>query len=67
MVTVNWGVLFTFSAGVSLEFDIESVGLNMTLSTECEEFNRLALLPNQQVLNSRNQRFDSICFLFFDL
>ena len=54
MVRVNWEVLFTFSAGVLLEFDKESVGLNMILCTECEEFKRLALFPNQRVLNLCN-------------
>ena len=67
MVRVNWEVLFTFSAGVLLEFDKESVGLNMILCTECEEFKRLALFPNQRVLNlcnNNNQCFTSISLFF---
>lgn len=67
MVRVNWEVLFTFSAGVLLESDKESVGLNMILYTECEEFKRLALFPNQRVLNlcnNNNQCFTSISLFF---
>ena len=52
----NWGVLFAPNAGVSMEFDKESLGAN---------FNRLGVL-NQQDLNlhNTNQRFDLICLLF---
>ena len=39
----NWGVLFTPNAGVSLEFEKESVGANAVLRTDCEDFNRLGI------------------------
>ena len=39
----NWGVLFALNAGVSLEFDKESVEVNKILWTDCEDFNRLSL------------------------
>ena len=65
----SWGVLFTLKASVSLEFDIESVGVNEILCTDCEEFNGLSVFksPNHQVLNLhyKKQRFDSFCLLFF--
>lgn len=37
------GVLFESNAGVSLEFDKESVGVNEILCTDCEECNRLGV------------------------
>ena len=39
----NWGVLFAPNAGVSLEFDKESLGANAILCTDCEDFNRLGV------------------------
>ena len=38
-----WGVLFATNAGLSLEFDKESVGANVILCTDCEDFNRLGV------------------------
>ena len=32
----NWGVLLAPNAGVSLEFDKESVGVNEIFCTDCE-------------------------------
>ena len=37
----NWGVLFASNAGVSLEFDKESVVANAILCIDCEDFNEL--------------------------
>ena len=39
----NWGVLFAPNAGVSLEFDKESVRVNVILCTDYEDFNRLGV------------------------
>ena len=39
----NWGVLFAPNAGVSLEFDKESVRVNAILCTDYEDFNRLGV------------------------
>ena len=39
----NWGVLFAPNAGVSFEFDMESVGANAVLCTDCKDFNRLGV------------------------
>ena len=48
MVGVNvtpysWGNLFAPNAGVSLEFDKESVEANVILCVDCEDFNRLGI------------------------
>ena len=48
MVGVNvtpysWGNLFAPNAGVSLEFDKESVETNVILCVDCEDFNRLGI------------------------
>ena len=39
----NWGILFALNAGVSLEFDKESVEVNEILWTDWEDFNRLGV------------------------
>ena len=43
MTTCNWGVLFAPNAGVSLEFEKESVEANAILCRDCEHFNRLGV------------------------
>ena len=48
MVGVNvtpysWGNLFVPNAGVSMEFDKESVEANVILCVDCEDFNRLGI------------------------
>ena len=43
MTPCSWGVFLTLNAGVSLEFDKESLGVNEILRTDCEEFNRLGV------------------------
>ena len=39
----SWGNLFAPNAGVSLEFDKESVETNVILCVDCEDFNRLGI------------------------
>ena len=39
----NWRFSFALNAGVSLEFDKESVEVNEILWTDCEDFNRLGV------------------------
>ena len=39
----SWGNLFAPNAGVSLEFDKESVEANVILCVDCEDFNRLGI------------------------
>ena len=39
----NWGVFLPPNAGVSLEFDKESVRVKAILCTDCEDFNRLGV------------------------
>ena len=43
VTSCNWRVLFDPNAGVSLEFDNQSVGVNETLCTGCEGFKRLGV------------------------
>ena len=43
MTSCNWGVLFAPNAGVSLEFDNQSVVVNEILCTGCEDFKRLGV------------------------
>ena len=43
MTSCNWRVLFAPNAGVSLEFDNQSVGVNEILCTGCEGFKRLGV------------------------